>query len=112
MLVPSRFAEAAVKHGTVAVVCDPHEIANVLGSDGVEFMIDNGRKVPLKFFFGAPSCVPATNFEESGAKIGIRELRKLLAKDEVKYLSEMMNFPGVINDDREVIRKIKVAKEK
>ena len=111
MLVPSRFAEAAVKHGTVAVVCDPHEIANVLGSDGVEFMIDNGRKVPLKFFFGAPSCVPATNFEESGAKIGIRELRKLLAKDEVKYLSEMMNFPGVINDDREVIRKIKVAKE-
>ena len=111
MLVPSRFAEAAVKHGTVAVVCDPHEIANVLGSDGVEFMIDNGRKVPLKFFFGAPSCVPATNFEESGAKIGIRELRKLLAKDEVKYLSEMMNFPRVINDDREVIRKIKVAKE-
>ncbi len=111
MLVPSRFAEAAVKHGTVAVVCDPHEIANVLGTDGVEFMIDNGRKVPLKFFFGAPSCVPATSFEESGAKIGIRELRKLLAKDEVKYLSEMMNFPGVINDDREVIRKIKIAKE-
>ena len=111
MLVPSRFAEKAVRHGTVAVVCDPHEIANVLGSEGVEFMIDNGRTVPLKFFFGAPSCVPATRFEESGAKIGIKELRKLLAKDEVKYLSEMMNFPGVINDDREVMNKIEIAKE-
>jgi len=111
MLVPSRFAEKAVRHGTVAVVCDPHEIANVLGSEGVEFMIDNGRTVPLKFFFGAPSCVPATRFEESGAKIGIKELRKLLAKDEVKYLSEMMNFPGVINDDREVMEKIEIAKE-
>ena len=111
MLVPSRFAEKAVRHGTVAVVCDPHEIANVLGSEGVEFMIDNGRTVPLKFFFGAPSCVPATRFEESGAKIGIKELRKLLAKDEVKYLSEMMNFPGVINDEREAMEKIEIAKE-
>jgi len=111
MLVPSRFAEKAVRHGTVAVVCDPHEIANVLGSEGVEFMIDNGRTVPLKFFFGAPSCVPSTRFEESGAKISIKELRKLLAKDEVKYLSEMMNFTGVINDEREVMEKIEIAKE-
>lgn len=111
MLVPSRFAEAAVKHGTVAVVSDPHEIANVMGKEGVEFMIDNGKEVPLKFYFGAPSCVPATPFEESGGKIGIKEIRELMDKEEVKYMSEMMNFPGVINNEKEVIEKIKIAKE-
>ena len=111
MLIPSRFAETAVKHGTVAVVSDPHEIANVLGKEGVEFMIKNGKEVPLKFYFGAPSCVPATQFEESGGKIDKNEIRELLKKDEVRYLAEMMNFPGVINEEEEVIGKIKIAKE-
>ncbi len=111
MLIPSRFAEAAVKHGTVAVVSDPHEIANVMGAKGVEFMINNGHDVPLKFYFGAPSCVPATPFEMSGGKIGIEEIRELLGREEVRYLSEMMNFPGVINNQEEVIEKIRIAKK-
>jgi len=111
MLVPSRFAEAAVKHGTVAVVSDPHEIANVMGKEGVEFMINNGKEVPLKFYFGAPSCVPATSFEESGGTIGIKEIRELMLREEVKYLSEMMNFPGVINHQKEVMEKLEIAKE-
>ena len=111
MLVPSRFAEAAVKHGTIAVVSDPHEIANVMGIKGVEFMIKNGNEVPLKFYFGAPSCVPATAFEKSGGKIGIEEIRKLMGRVEVRYLSEMMNFPGVINNQEEVIEKIRIARE-
>ncbi len=111
MLVPSRFAEAAVKHGTVAVVSDPHEIANVMGVKGVEFMINNGHDVPLKFYFGAPSCVPATPFEVSGGKIGIEETKELLGREEVRYLSEMMNFPGVINNQEEVIEKIRIAKK-
>lgn len=112
MLIPSRFAEQAVKHGTVAVVSDPHEIANVMGVRGVEFMIENGRDVPMKFYFGAPSCVPATEFENSGAKIGIEELKVLLEKEEIKYFSEMMNFPGVVNGDKVVMEKIKIAKQK
>ena len=111
MLIPSRFAETAVKHGTVAVVSDPHEIANVLGIKGVEYMINNGKEVPMKFYFGAPSCVPATPFEESGGKIDKKAIRELLKKEEVRYLSEMMNFPGVINEDREVIEKINIAKK-
>src|SRR5690554_5035758 len=95
MLVPSEFARLAVKHGTVATVSDPHEIANVLGIEGVEFMIDNGKKVPFKFNFGAPSCVPATEFESAGATIDSEGIRKLLENPEIKYLAEMMNYPGV-----------------
>jgi len=110
MLVPSRFAEEAVWHGTVAVVSDPHEIANVMGKEGIEFMIDSGRQVPMKFYFGAPSCVPATNFEESGGKIGVKEIQELLGREEIVYLSEMMNYPGVINGDGEVMQKIAIAK--
>jgi adenine deaminase len=110
MLVPSRFAEEAVRHGTVAVVSDPHEIANVMGREGIEFMIENGRLVPVKFYFGAPSCVPATGFEESGGRIGVKEIEELLGRKEIVYLSEMMNYPGVINGDEEVISKIDVAK--
>lgn len=111
MLIPSEFARLAVVHGTVATVSDPHEIANVLGMEGVEFMIENGKKVPFKFYFGAPSCVPATPFETSGAVIDAQKIRTLLEKDEIKYLAEMMNFPGVLNGDKEVMAKLQAAKD-
>lgn len=110
MLVPSEFARLAVKHGTVASVSDPHEIANVLGVEGVEFMIENGKKVPFKFNFGAPSCVPATDFESAGAIIDSEGVKKLLENPDIKYLAEMMNYPGVLFDDNEVIKKIAWAK--
>jgi len=111
MITPGAFAMAAVRHGTCGVVSDPHEIANVLGVKGVNFMIDDAKKVPLHFFFGAPSCVPATSFESNGASIDHKEVRKLLRRKEIKYLSEMMNFPGVIYHDEEVMRKIQTAVE-
>jgi adenine deaminase len=95
MLVPAEFARLAVVHGTVATVSDPHEIANVCGIEGVNFMIENGKKVPFKFNFGAPSCVPATVFETAGDTINSSQVESLLKKDEIRYLSEMMNFPGV-----------------
>ncbi|MCX2680277.1 adenine deaminase [Galbibacter sp. EGI 63066] len=110
MLVPSEFARIAVKHGTVATVSDPHEIANVLGVDGVHFMIENGKKTPFKFNFGAPSCVPATTFESAGATINSDGIKELLSLPEVKYLAEMMNYPGVIRNDEEVLKKIAWAK--
>jgi len=109
MLLPSEFARLAVVHGTVATVSDPHEIANVCGIEGVEFMINNGNTVPFKFNFGAPSCVPATNFETAGASLNAEDVEALLQKEEIKYLSEMMNFPGVLNNDKEVMKKIKSA---
>ncbi len=109
MLIPSEFARLAVPHGTVASVSDPHEIGNVLGVDGVRYMINNSRKVPFKFYFGAPSCVPATPFETSGAQITAEDVKHLLETDEVKYMAEMMNFPGVLADDAEVKEKLKVA---
>ena len=111
MLVPSEFAKLAVVHGSVGSVNDPHEIANVCGMEGVEFMIENGEKVNFKFNFGAPSCVPATIFETAGAALNSDAVKKLLAKDEIKYLSEMMNFPGVLFKDEEVLKKIKYAHE-
>ena len=110
MLVPSEFAKLAVVHGTVATVSDPHEIANVCGMRGVEFMIENGKQVPFKFYFGAPSCVPATVFETAGASLNAKDIELLLAKDEINYLSEMMNFPGVLHHDEEVEAKIISAK--
>ena len=110
MLVPSEFAKIAVTHGTVATVSDPHEIANVLGIEGIEFMIENGNKVPFKFNFGAPSCVPATAFESAGALIDSEGIKKLLQKKEIKYLAEMMNYPGVLYDDDEISKKIAWAK--
>lgn len=110
MLVPSEFARIAVTHGTVATVSDPHEIANVLGVEGVEFMIENGKQTPFKFNFGAPSCVPATTFESSGATIDSEAIKNLMANPDIKYLSEMMNYPGVLYDDPEVMKKIKWAK--
>ncbi len=110
LLVPSAFARLASLHGTVATVSDPHEIANVLGMEGIAFMIQNGRSVPFKFFFSAPSCVPATPFETSGAAIGVAEIEELLAKDEIKYLGEVMNFPGVLSSEPSLMRKIAAAR--
>jgi len=111
MLIPSEFARLATPHGTVATVSDPHEIANVLGIKGVDFMIENGQQVPFKFFFGAPSCVPATDFETSGGSIDSVQVEELLARDDIKYLSEMMNFPGVLFEDKEVMAKLNAAKK-
>ncbi len=111
MLVPSEFAKIAVVHGTVATVSDPHEIANVLGVPGVDFMIENGKKVPLKFNFGAPSCVPATSFESAGAVIDADDIKKMMSNPDIKYLAEMMNYPGVLFDDEEVLKKIQHAKD-
>ena len=110
MLTPSQFARLAVVHGTVATVSDPHEIGNVLGVKGVEYMIEDGKRVPFKFCFGVPSCVPATNFETAGAVIGPKEVRKLLAMKEIGYLAEVMNYPGVLNEDPDMMAKIALAK--
>lgn len=110
MLVPTEFARLAVVHGTVATISDPHEIANVLGIEGVEYMIENGQQVPFKFYFGAPSCVPATTFETAGASIDAQLVSELLARPEIKYLSEMMNYPGVIHQDPEIMAKLTAAK--
>ena len=110
MLVPSEFARIAVTHGTIATVSDPHEIANVLGVEGVEFMIKNGKQTPFKFNFGAPSCVPATIFESAGAIIDSDGIKTLLKNPDIKYLAEMMNYPGVLFNDDEVLKKIAWAK--
>lgn len=110
MIVPSEFAKIAVLHGTVGTISDPHEIANVLGKDGVHYMIENGKKVPLKFHFGAPSCVPATFFETAGAVIDSEQIKELMASPDIYYLSEMMNYPGVLFDDEEVLKKIAWSK--
>ncbi|QES89492.1 adenine deaminase [Rhizosphaericola mali] len=109
MLIPSEFARIAVTHGTVSTVNDPHEIANVIGIEGVKYMIENGKQVPFKFNFGAPSCVPATVFETAGATLDSKAVAELLASDDVKYLAEMMNFPGVLFKDPEVLAKIEAA---
>jgi adenine deaminase len=112
MLVPSEFARLAVIHGTVATVSDPHEIANVCGREGVQYMINNGKQVPFKFHFGAPSCVPATTFETAGAAIDSTGVAELLDMNEIYYLSEMMNFPGVLHKDPEVLKKINASHKK
>ncbi|MFH1119932.1 MAG: adenine deaminase [Bacteroidota bacterium] len=111
MLLPSEFARLSVVHGTTATVSDPHEIANVLGKEGIRFMIRNGKKVPFRFFFGAPACVPATPFETSGAVIDPEDVDEILSWPEINYLSEMMNFPGVLNNDPDVMKKLASAKK-
>jgi len=111
MLIPAEFAKLAVVHGTVATISDPHEIANVCGIKGVNYMIANGKTVPFKFHFGAPSCVPATVFETAGAALNSHEVDMLLQSDDIFYLSEMMNFPGVLHADEEVMKKIASAKK-
>ena len=110
MLPPSEFSRLAVCHGTVATVSDPHEIANVLGIKGVEYMLENSKETPFKFYFGASPCVPATVFETNGATLGPSEIEKLLEMPQIKYLSEVMNFPGVIGGDPDMLAKIAVAK--
>ena len=111
MLIPSEFARLAVVHGTVATVSDPHEIANVCGVYGVRYMLDNGARVPFTFAFGAPSCVPATTFETAGAEITAADIRDLFTDDRIRYLSEMMNWPGVLHNDPAVLEKLAVSKE-
>ena len=109
MLVPSEFARFAVLHGTVATVSDPHEIANVLGREGIQFMLDNADQVPFHFFFGAPCCVPATPFETAGAELTVEDIKELFQDDRIKFLSEMMNWPGVLHNDPVVLAKIQAA---
>lgn len=111
MLIPSEFARLASRHGTVATISDPHEIGNVLGKSGVEFMIENGLKTPFKFYFGVPSCVPATTFETAGATIDLDDIEALFKHSNVNYLAEMMNFPGVLNKDPDVMAKIALSKK-
>lgn len=110
LLVPSEFSRLAVVHGTVATVSDPHEIANVCGMQGVKYMIENGKKVNFKFYFGAPSCVPATTFETAGGSIGLEDLETLLQDPDINYLAEMMNWPGVLANDPLVEKKLALAK--
>jgi len=110
MLIPSEFARIAVLHGSVGTVSDPHEIANVMGLEGVYYMINNGKKVPFKFNFGAPSCVPATSFETAGAEIDVEGIKELMSNKDIKYMAEMMNYPGVIFDDPMVLAKLAAAK--
>ncbi|EAZ79512.1 adenine deaminase [Algoriphagus machipongonensis] len=111
MLVPSEFARLAVVHGTVATISDPHEIANVCGMEGVDYMIENGRQVPFKFYFGAPSCVPATPFETAGGEIDAADIENLMSRPEIHYLAEMMNWPGTVNRDELVMEKIRISKK-
>jgi len=110
MMLPAEFARYSVVHGTVACVCDPHEIANVCGVEGVDYMIENGKQSPLKFYFGAPSCVPSTHFETSGAELDADAVDKLLQRDDIYFLAEMMNFPGVIHKNKQVYAKLDAAK--
>lgn len=111
MLVPYEFAKVALQYGTLATISDPHEIGNVMGVEGVQYMIENARKAKLKFHFGAPSCVPATSFETAGATIDAEDVRTLLESKDIHYLSEMMNYPGVLHGDAEVLQKLKYAQE-
>ena len=109
LLVPTEFARLAVTHGTVATVSDPHEIGNVLGVAGVEFMLKNASHTPFKFCFGAPSCVPATPFETAGAEITAADIARLFENPKIGYLAEMMNWPGVLHRASDVMAKIAIA---
>ncbi len=112
MLAPSEFSRAALQHGTIAVVADPHEIANVLGVNGVKFMIEDAERSALKFYFSAPSCVPATKFETAGATIGPKEIEALFQEyPQIRHLGEMMNVPGVLNSDPDIKNKLDIAKK-
>ncbi|HUH74039.1 MAG TPA: adenine deaminase [Chitinophagales bacterium] len=111
MLSPFEFARIACTHGTIATISDPHEIANVCGMDGVRFMIENSKNAPVKIFYGAPSCVPATNFETAGAVLDSKDIKELMNNPNIWYLSEVMNYPGVLNNDPELMAKIQAAKD-
>ncbi len=109
MVTPARFAQNAVKHGVISAISDPHEIANVCGIEGIKFMLENAKQVPFKFWFGAPSCVPSTPFENSGAELDAKQIGELFDQYGLKYLAEMMNFPGVVNQNHDVVAKLKEA---
>lgn len=109
MLPPREFARLALPHGTVATISDPHEIANVLGVEGVHYMLESARQSPLRFHFGAPPCVPATTFETAGATLTPDDVDALLRRDDIWYLCEVMNFPGVLNDDPDMLAKLAAA---
>jgi len=111
MMIPSVFARQVLPHGTVACVCDPHEIANVCGIPGIDYMINDGKKSPLKFYFGAPSCVPATHVETSGAILTASDVKALLKRDDIFFLAEMMNFPGLLMGDEQVLLKLRYARD-
>ncbi len=111
MLTPSRFAEIALKHGTTSVIADPHEIANVMGLDGIEYMINDAKTCPLNYYFSAPSCVPTTDFENTGGEITTEDLDYLLSRKEFVSLGEVMNYHAVINNEDDIISKINVAKK-
>ena len=108
MLIPSEFAKLAVKHGTCAVVADPHEIANVLGMEGIKFMIENSKNIPVEIYFNIPSCVPAAEGFETSEKITINDIKKLKKYKRILGLAEVMNFPGVLNCNPEIIEKLKI----
>jgi len=111
MMVPAEFARIAVEHGTTGVITDPHEISNVLGVEGIDFMLKSSKLVKFNFLFGAPSCVPScgTELETSGAILGSDKIEELMAREDIGYLAEMMNYPGVLNGDEEVHKKIQAA---
>ena len=111
MTTPRNFAAKAVVHGTVAAICDPHEIANVCGVEGAEYMVEDGRKSQFKFFFGASPCVPATSFERTGATLDSSAVAEMLASPDYWFLSEMMNVPGVVYGDRECLAKLEAARK-
>jgi len=111
MMIPSVFARQVLPHGTIACVCDPHEIANVCGIPGIDYMINDGKKSPLKFYFGAPSCVPATHVETSGAVLTASDVKALLKRDDIHFLAEMMNFPGLLMSDEQVLLKLRYARD-
>lgn len=111
MVPPSEFARMAVPHGTVATVSDPHEIANVMGVEGIDYMINSGKRGHFKFYFGAPSCVPATPFETAGCTLDAEAIEVLMARDDIHYLAEMMNYPGVLSDFPDVMKKLEAAKK-
>ena len=112
MMVPHEFARIAVSHGTIGVIADPHEIANVLGVEGVDYMIRSGRMAQFNFCFGAPSCVPALggDVETNGATIDAEDIEKLMARQDIGFLAEMMNYPSVLAGDGEIMRKIEAAR--
>ncbi|MEZ5070034.1 MAG: adenine deaminase [Bacteroidales bacterium] len=110
MLTPVEFSRVALRHGTLAAISDPHEIANVLGVEGVRFMVENGKRTPFRFLFGAPSCVPATPFDHSGACLDAGALEEVLSMEGVGFLAEMMNFPGVLSREEEVMAKLALAR--
>ena len=111
LMTPQNYARMAVANGVVAAVCDPHEIANVLGTEGIEYMIADGKGVRFNFNYAVPSCVPSTEFETAGARLGAEDVAVLIGKEEVVALAEVMNVPGVVYEDPDMLAKLQAAKD-